>query len=214
MATHDPLNRRKEAKAASAVTYDTGIPCVNGHVSPRYTATKLCVECKKQTFKKQYQSNKQRWLAYSENWRKENRQHILDYAKQYREKYPDKVKQVTQEYRKRNKDKHCSLERMRQAAKLKAIPIWLTKKQNQDIKNVYLKSKEISTASGIKMHVDHIVPLKGKTVCGLHVPWNLRVIDGSQNSKKRAALTDDAYLPALDGVMLTGKALPWNWSNV
>lgn len=93
-------------------------------------------------------------------------------------------KERQKEWRKNNLDKHCAKEGKRRAAKLKATPEWLSASQIQEIANEYALSKWCSEVMGSPYHVDHIVPLKGKLVCGLHVPWNLRVIPAKENISK------------------------------
>jgi len=58
--------------------------------------------------------------------------------------------------------------------KLKAMPKWVNKKE---IEEVYYNCPD-------GFHVDHIIPLKGKEVSGLHVPWNLQYLTPSENSIK------------------------------
>ncbi|WP_157694911.1 hypothetical protein [Caballeronia fortuita] len=69
----------------------------------------------------------------------------------------------------------------RQAAKLKATPFW---SERDKIVALYTEARRITEETGIEHHVDHIVPLRGKAVCGLHVLANLRVITADQNKRK------------------------------
>ncbi len=209
----DPLNKRAEALAVGLPTFSTGMLCVKGHDSLRYTATLLCVECKRLTFKKAYEKNKDRLLSYAASWRDKNRNHVNMYAAKYRVENPEKYKEIHENYRLNNKHKRCSIQSLRNAKKKQSCPAWLSNEQLKQIESIYLKAKELSKVSGLKMAVDHMVPIGGKNVCGLHVPWNLQIIDSQTNSKKHAALTEAAYRPKNIGIMLSGKALPWYWSN-
>ena len=65
----------------------------------------------------------------------------------------------------------------RRATQLNATPKWLTKNDKEKIRKIYAKCPK-------GYHVDHIVPLKGKDVCGLHVPSNLRIITAHKNQSK------------------------------
>jgi hypothetical protein len=76
------------------------------------------------------------------------------------------------------------MEAKRDAAKLHATPEWLTKDHWEEIRSIYLKARELTVKTNEPHHVDHIVPLLGKTVRGLHVPWNLQVMKGIENMRK------------------------------
>lgn len=73
----------------------------------------------------------------------------------------------------------------RHAAKLRACPSWLSTDEKWLIEQAYELAQKREQVCGGKWHVDHIVPLRGKTVSGLHVPWNLQVIPASVNCAKR-----------------------------
>lgn len=49
---------------------------------------------------------------------------------------------------------------------------------------IYERCRARTRESGVAHHVDHVVPIQGRMVCGLHVPWNLRVMPASDNVRK------------------------------
>lgn len=72
----------------------------------------------------------------------------------------------------------------RKIAKEKRTPSWLSEDDWWMIEQAYKLAVLREQMTGIKWHVDHVVPLRGKTVSGLHVPWNLQVIPATDNIKK------------------------------
>lgn len=72
----------------------------------------------------------------------------------------------------------------RRAAKAQRTPPWLTDEQRALIATAYEIANLLTLATGVLHHVDHIVPLRGKTVSGLHVPWNLQCLTATENLSK------------------------------
>ena len=65
-----------------------------------------------------------------------------------------------------------------------AMPPWLNEDHKFMLEEIYELRDLRTQATGVVHHVDHIVPLRGAEVCGLHVPWNLQVIPASANIRK------------------------------
>jgi hypothetical protein len=204
---------RATAMGKGLAQYFTGRPCKNGHIANRKTSNGACIECSKIIQKKCIDNR----LSNNPNWYKE------DYAKnieshkkrlkKYRLKHPERVKESYLNSSKKRMPQKAAAERARQAKKIQATPLWLTKEDWLQMDAVYICAKETSNLAGFNCNVDHIVPLKGKDVCGLHVPWNLRVVSTSYNSKKHNKLDSGIFFePSITGgVLVHESALPWNW---
>jgi len=65
-----------------------------------------------------------------------------------------------------------------------ATPKWLNPEQKQQIVDIYEHMRDCRTVTGEDYHVDHIIPLRGENICGLHVPWNLQVLPAYVNISK------------------------------
>ena len=201
---------RAAAKAAGETMYFTGRPCSKGHVVARATASGSCHECSL-AYQKESRLNN---LAARNEKQKENyaanRQKRVDAVKAYRAKYPEKIIEANNKWRLANKHVKAYNQQLRNANQKKATPSWLSKDDLTLMLGFYQVAKEQQELFGIPIAVDHIVPLKGKLVCGLHAPWNLCLRTQSDNSRKSNKILDDVYWPKQVGILVCESALPWN----
>lgn len=85
-----------------------------------------------------------------------------------------------------NLKKVAAVEKARsyRAAKATSVPPWLSEYDRKLMKAFERFSKDLSEANQRTFNVDHISPIQGEGFCGLHVPWNLQIIDESTNKSK------------------------------
>jgi site-specific DNA-cytosine methylase len=81
----------------------------------------------------------------------------------------------------------------RDKVRRKATPKWVTKDHKTFMEIQYQMAKLLSERLGFEHHVDHIHPIQGENVCGLHVPWNLRVIPAAENIRKGNKIVQETY---------------------
>jgi hypothetical protein len=156
---------RKEAKARGLKQYFTGKPCKRGHISKRLLSTGVCLECSKISCSNFYVENKEYNRIRRNNWRKNNKEH-------------SNKKNI--EWKKNNKHKVNAVNGKRRASKIQRTPSW----SNYNDVKMWYEVAEVLSRSGVKFHVDHVVPLLGKTVSGFHVENNMQVIPSYLNVSK------------------------------
>jgi hypothetical protein len=99
----------------------------------------------------------------------------------------DEVKAANSAYRKANLPKVMVWNNARRAAERRATPAWA---DTEAMACFYELAAIYAKALGEAFHVDHIVPLRGKRVCGLHVQDNLQVLPAAENLRKGAQLSE------------------------
>lgn len=122
--------------------------------------------------------------AYKKKWQQDNYHKLKPYLKKWSKLNSEKVKLYKRVYAATHSGQVNAITAKRRAAKLQATPPWLTKDQLKEIKAYYVLAKELQWLSEELLEVDHVVPLQGENVSGLHVPWNLQILPRSLNGKK------------------------------
>ena len=156
-----------------------------------------CKECEAARCKAKYERRKEAHLAKGKEWRDANKEKFQESIEEWRKANPGRMQFLYKDWAQRNKDKVNAKWMKRDAAKKNRTPSWLTDDDLWMIEQVYDIAALRTKMLGIDFHVDHIVPLQGKTVSGLHVPWNLQVITAKENQMKSNQLTE--RITALEG---------------
>lgn len=152
-----------------------------------------CKECKAAYEKQNRIKNSVNILKNKQIWRKNNSEKVQQSyirSKPYKKRYYQENREVLDTKNKLWYREHpvtvAHKSAKYRASKLNATPKWLTQEQLKEIEEFYYLAQELAWLNDPTdpLEVDHIIPLQGKEVCGLHVPWNLQILPRSLNRSK------------------------------
>jgi hypothetical protein len=150
-----------------------------------------CKTCKSVYRRNKYALNPEKELVKNREWVLNNPEKAKEFQRDHKRKLRknknsnDKLKKINKKWRDSHTGEILARNAEYKAAKIKATPKWLTKEHRKEIIEYYNLAKDLAWLSEEPLHVDHIVPLRGENVCGLHVPWNLQILPESINCSKK-----------------------------
>ena len=159
-----------------------------------------CCRCKEVKEQSEFGSHKGYcrpcYNAWRRDWQKNNPELMARRRAAFKAADPDRLKKYdkksylknrekriakSRRWNVENKEAFAAREAARRSIQKSATPQWA---DWDAIEDVYRTASIATKSTGTLHHVDHIVPLKSKVVCGLHVPWNLRVLKAEDNQSK------------------------------
>ena len=158
---------RSDALALGLKRYFTGEPCKRGHISERSVGSRgRCLECHR--IREIGSRDPEKWAAYMREYH--SRPGVMQ-----------KVIVRTNRWAANNRGKSNSYKRACTHRRRMRFPAWANKEK---IKRIYMLAEWASRFTDEPLHVDHIIPLNGKYISGLHVESNLQILSASDNIAK------------------------------
>lgn len=202
---------RADAISRGAKKYFTGRACKLGHVAERRTSNGNCLVCEAERYQRWAENNVEKIKAAQVKSYARHTEKRRQKAADYRARNPEAIKLAYTKSKNKNRAYHTYLESQRQQKIKQATPIWLSDSDKEWMVNIYKQSQHLKNQDNVVTAVDHIVPIKGENVCGLNVPWNLRITTQKFNSAKSNKLEQNSPIYQSQGsIMIHESALPWN----
>jgi hypothetical protein len=171
--TREYRKKNKEAIALSKkISYEKDREAIINRVRAYEEKNKELVAARKKIY---YEQNKEADAARGKAYRASNKKKAAERARKWTQENREKVNARNSRHR---------------AARLNATPAWANA---SEIVDLYEAAHAFRLYTGQEYHVDHIVPLQGKTVCGLHVPANLQVLLATENASKKNRYWPDMW---------------------
>lgn len=140
----------------------------------------------KESNAKYYKQNKDKVRAQALEWHNNNKERSKARQAEYYKANSDSLKLQAAEYRRSHPEARKAMHAQQRVAKLQRTPAWADQKA---VNQVYYDCEEINLAAATAgcsefFVVDHIIPLQGKLVSGLHISSNLQIITANANAEK------------------------------
>lgn len=143
-----------------------------------------CKECVAKYMAEYRTANSSRIAAKKKAWAEANREHKAMQDRGYAQANPEKRRVARVKWANANPDKDRAAKATNRAERLMRAPPWANRERVEAYYNVCAFFNEVN--GFVKYHVDHVIPLKGKKVSGLHVHNNLQVLLAKENLRKGA----------------------------
>ena len=173
----------RDARQHNSRYYCTGRVCRYSHQAPRFTANRCCTTCAQLA---EMARDAEQKRAYMHKYDKARAEQRREYQREryHRDAWLQNRARYNNPRARATRRKHREL---RQKRIVKADILRDDELAQAQMRGIYEQCRARSAATGVTYSVDHIVPLRSKLVCGLHVPWNLQIITSRENSAKGAS---------------------------
>jgi hypothetical protein len=159
-----------------------------------------CKKCHNETVKIWQNNNREKVRGYIRMSCKKaydkNPEKFKEKSKLKRQENPEKTRKIVNKSYKKIYAKRYNQERARlnnlSASRRRATPRWISAIEKAMIQEIYDVAKSMTMQTGIKHHVDHIMPINGVNSCGLHLPWNLQILTAFENCSKKNKILEAA----------------------
>jgi hypothetical protein len=160
---------------------DCKVETTECYVSKHGSFCKPCVAIYQKAYR---EANLLRIAESKKQWKLKNKEHVAEKDRAYAQLNPEKRTIARKKWIEINPGKNNAAKKLNLVARKKRVPMWLTDDDKWMLDQAYELAALRTKMFGFAWHVDHVIPLNGKKVSGLHTPYNVQVIPWLENLRK------------------------------